>query len=74
MSELDNIKKETGFKIPDGYFEDFSKKMEESILEKAEENTIIRILKPILSVLQLFLILFMVRLLIIRMLMCRAII
>lgn len=49
MSELDKIKKETGFNIPENYFDDFSKKMEQKITEKNNSNGVIRFLKPLLS-------------------------
>ena len=49
MNELDKIKKETGFQIPDGYFEDFATKMQENIHQETEPKTLIRILRPIFS-------------------------
>ena len=49
MSELDKIKKETGFDIPENYFDNFSKRMEKLITEEKKPTGIIRFLKPLLS-------------------------
>lgn len=49
MSKLDNIKKETGFQVPDGYFENFTKKMQENIHQEVESKSLLKILKPIFS-------------------------
>jgi len=49
MSELGNIKKETGFKVPEGYFDNFSKRMENLIIEEKKPTGIVRFLKPLLS-------------------------
>ena len=49
MSQLDKIKKETGFNIPKDYFDNFSEKMDRKINEKDNSNGVVRFLKPLLS-------------------------
>lgn len=37
---LDSFSKKTGFKVPNGYFEEFAKKMADSLPDKKEEPTV----------------------------------
>ncbi len=50
MSRLDKIKKETGFDVPKDYFNKFSGRMENLIIEENTATKIIKFLKPLLSV------------------------
>ena len=62
--ELSKLKKENPFEVPKGYFDDFSSKLkhklEEEIMEVPQKrNTIVRILKPALSLAASFALIFM---------------
>ena len=58
MEELEKIKKETGFEVPENYFEDFSEKMMENIKKENSSRGIIKILRPIISVAAIITIIF----------------
>jgi len=50
MSILDKIKKETGFNVPKDYFNNFSVRIENLIIEENTTTKIVKFLKPLLSV------------------------
>ncbi len=54
MDEFNDIKNKTGFKVPDGYFNNFADKMAEMIKEEPEPKVKTFSLKPILSMAAMF--------------------
>ena len=54
MDEFNNIRNKTGFKIPDGYFNNFADKMAEIVKEEQIIKTKTFSIKPILSMAAIF--------------------
>jgi len=54
MDEFNDIKNKNGFKVPDGYFNNFADRMTEMVKDEQEVKTKTFSLKPILSMAAIF--------------------